>query len=158
LCGDFGFKSTMNAFNWLFLVVLQLNILASGALVILCFWEFFIVYHETLLYEHFLYKKSSLAFKFQGCLEFWCKIRNNLFCSLCCGTHITIAFLAVKLCVCVVLLDACPIWLACCSQLTLMRFGRTYLCLFRWCCVFSALFKFLLILLSCALFFVFWCL
>jgi hypothetical protein len=37
LCGDFGFKSTMNAFNWLFLVVLQLNILAIGALVILCF-------------------------------------------------------------------------------------------------------------------------
>lgn len=32
----------MNAFNWLFLVVLQLNILASGALV-LCFREFVIL-------------------------------------------------------------------------------------------------------------------
>jgi hypothetical protein len=54
VCVDFGFKSTMKAFNRLFLVLL--NILASDARVILNYFSlFFIVY----------IKKSSLAFKLQ---------------------------------------------------------------------------------------------
>lgn len=38
------FMSAMNATNWLFLMVLQLNILTSA--LVLCFEEFFIVYNR----------------------------------------------------------------------------------------------------------------